>query len=71
MYVGVVLRGINCDIKYRVLEDEPSTNTFESEWEFTDPPSFADTLTEAEDALINLAIAEAAWPYDEEPDDRG
>lgn len=64
-YTSVKLRGIDCDIAYRVIEDDPSTNAFESEWHFTDPPPFADSLTDEEETLISTTISEAAWHSDD------
>lgn len=69
MYVTVTLRGVPCDISYRVIEDDPSTNAFEVDWHFTDPPPFADELTEAEHETILTTIAEAAYDRDDYPED--
>lgn len=60
-YLTITLRGEEYEIDYRVVEDDPTTNAFVSEWEFVDkgfdgPPL---DLTDAEEELINLKIGEA------------
>lgn len=70
MYVLVILRGKPRDIKYKIIEDDYSTNAFVSDYEFTDKEDIEELgdLTDKEEDLINLAIGEAYAEHDYGPD---
>lgn len=61
MYLTITLRGKQYEIDVRIVEDDPSTNAFESAWEFVEKGTNAPCLdlTDAEEEMISLAIGEA------------
>lgn len=70
MNVSVILRGREWDISYKIVEDDPSTNAFEIEWEIEgeeDAKVFGDASDE-EEGVVYLAVCEAYRDYDW-PDD--
>lgn len=70
MYATVFLRDREWDIKYRVVEDDPSTNAFEIEWEIhgkEDAKVFGNA-TEDEESVIFITVCKAARDYDNSDD---